>query len=209
MRLSRTTPLPTRAKCHNRSLNSRVRSGYPVCSQISSRSKLNVELPRHTPPTLQILFVRSLAPLCNHLFYTVADRCSMAHGSHDPCAWTRLAPEPIIPSLPPHSTFAEIGNIVLMVVLLPPMTSQSTCCSFSRIFASPVCGVAWRKGQMRAMMLSGTKVRFTIWLNGSTASWPSISMRPLHTLAPAVHFAARSSPSTGEHRPCHCASSHN
>ncbi|KAH9018850.1 hypothetical protein EDB85DRAFT_598883 [Lactarius pseudohatsudake] len=47
-------------------------------------------------------------PLHNRLFYPATNGCSMAHGSHDPCAWTRLA---LIPSLPPCSTFVEIGNI--------------------------------------------------------------------------------------------------
>ncbi|KAH9010014.1 hypothetical protein EDB84DRAFT_1149378 [Lactarius hengduanensis] len=134
-----------------------------------------------------------------------------------------------------HSPRLET-SILLMVVLQPPTTCQSTCYSFSHIFGSPVCRLAWMKGRMRVIVLSGTKAITRMCstpcsvlpcplkcMGSHTAdrlchsrwcvhrlyplfhcahSEPSISMRTLHTLALAVYFTARSSP-TGERRPCH------
>ncbi|KAH9011951.1 hypothetical protein EDB83DRAFT_347912 [Lactarius deliciosus] len=71
MRLGRTMTLSTRAQYHSQSLNS-IRNGYPVAQSSMLR----------TPPALRIHFAESLAPLCNRLFYPVANRCLMAHGSH-------------------------------------------------------------------------------------------------------------------------------
>ncbi|KAH8987030.1 hypothetical protein EDB92DRAFT_1205009 [Lactarius akahatsu] len=131
-------------------------------------TQLNVEAPRHTPLALQIVFSGSSAPLRNRLFYSVANRCSMAHGSHD-------SSHPLI-----------LKTSTLLMVVLPPSLPLNDLPVYlllvSRIFASPVCGLAWRKGRMRAIMLSGTKVRVTIWLDMSTAPclflWSSCQEAP-------------------------------
>ncbi|KAH9071404.1 hypothetical protein EDB83DRAFT_2363460 [Lactarius deliciosus] len=178
---------------------------------VTQSLEANVEASYHTPPALRIVFAGSSVPLHNRLFYPVANRYSMAHRMILVCGpdWPRAHY-----SESPHPTARSPRletSTLLMVVLPPPMTSQSTSCSFSRLFASPVCGLAWRKGRMRMMVLSGMKVRLIIWLDGSiapcffTLELPSEGANAtslLHTLALAVHFAVRSTP-TGNRRPCH------
>ncbi|KAH9011945.1 hypothetical protein EDB83DRAFT_2447296, partial [Lactarius deliciosus] len=63
---------------------------------------------------------------------------------HDTCAWARSehpGPGPIIPSFPPQTSILRFSG-------LPPddLLTESTIRSFNRLFASPVCGLAWRKG---------------------------------------------------------------
>ncbi|KAH9071382.1 hypothetical protein EDB83DRAFT_2363137 [Lactarius deliciosus] len=124
---------------------------------VTQSLEANVEASYHTPPALRIVFAGSSVPLHNRLFYPVANRYSMAHRMILVCGpdWPRAHY-----SESPHPTARSPRletSTLLMVVLPPPMTSQSTSCSFSRLFASPVCGLAWRKGRMRMMVLSGMK----------------------------------------------------
>ncbi|KAH9071392.1 hypothetical protein EDB83DRAFT_2363277 [Lactarius deliciosus] len=108
-------------------------------------TQLNVEAPRHTHP----LHLELCLWYCQHFsatsttIYPAADRC-MDRMIHDTCAWARSehpGPGPIIPSFPPQTSILRFPG-------LPPddLLTESTIRSFNRLFASPVCGLAWRKG---------------------------------------------------------------
>ncbi|KAH9021508.1 hypothetical protein EDB85DRAFT_415898 [Lactarius pseudohatsudake] len=75
--------------------------------------------------------------------YPASDR-RMDRTIHDTCARTRSEhpdPGPIIPSFPPQTS-------VLLFSGFPPddLPTESTIRSFDRLFASPICGLARRKG---------------------------------------------------------------
>ncbi|KAH9031389.1 hypothetical protein EDB83DRAFT_2419366 [Lactarius deliciosus] len=108
-------------------------------------TQLNVEAPRHT----HLLHLELWLWYCQHFsatsttIYPAADRCK-DRMIHDTCALARSenpGPGPIIPSFPPQTSILRFSG-------LPPddFLTESTIRSFNRLFASPVCGLAWRKG---------------------------------------------------------------
>ncbi|KAH9016854.1 hypothetical protein EDB85DRAFT_2155598 [Lactarius pseudohatsudake] len=93
----------------------------PVTAELEMATQLHVDAPRHAH-VLHVL----------HLKHSLVFTALSEHPDLGP----------IIPTLLSRNIFSEIGIIDIRVRFLPDdLPTETTCRSFSRLFASPICGL--------------------------------------------------------------------